>query len=69
MKTSAAITATSTIANNRTTTSLCLDKYVKNIQQANKRTAIEYQYRLSRFERYVAAKFEQRHQQQQQQNQ
>src|SRR5215211_617268 len=69
MKTSAAITATSTIANNRTTTSLCLDKYVKNIQQANKRTAIEYQYRLSRFERYVAAIFEQRHQQQQQQNQ
>ncbi|HKG31027.1 MAG TPA: hypothetical protein VKA91_07120 [Nitrososphaeraceae archaeon] len=39
MKSNPAITATGTIANNRTTTSLCLAKYVKNIQQANKRTA------------------------------
>ncbi len=69
MKTSEAITATGTVANNSTNASLSLAKYVKNIQQANKRTAIEYQYRLSRFERYIAAIFEQRHQQQQQQNQ
>jgi hypothetical protein len=55
MKTSAEITTTGTIANNRASTSLCLAKYVQNIQQAGKKTATEYQYRLSKFERYIAA--------------
>lgn len=27
--------------------------YIKNIQQANERTAAEYQYRLFRFEKYI----------------
>jgi integrase len=67
MEATAAITKTATtIANNRTTRSLYLVKYIKNIQQANKKTAIEYQYRLSRFERYILAVFEQRQEQQNQ---
>jgi|SRR5215216_262461 len=44
---------TTTTSNRRRTSSLCLAKYIKNIQQANKRTAEEYEYRLSRFEKYI----------------
>src|SRR5215211_5579821 len=44
---------TTTTSNRRRTSSLCLAKYIKNIQQANKRTAAEYEYRLSRFEKYI----------------
>src|SRR5215216_3641364 len=73
METSAVITSTTTatILDNRTTRSLCLAKYIKNIQQANKKTAIEHRYRLSRFERYIARVFEhiQQLQQKQQQHQ
>ena len=58
------MTATTT---NRKPTSLCLTKYIKNIQQANKRTALEYEYRLSKFEKYVVVAYQQ--QQYQQQNQ
>ena len=46
METSAVITATTrtdTIVDNRTTRSLCLAKYIKNIHQVNKETAIELQ--------------------------
>jgi hypothetical protein len=62
METSAVITATTrtdTIVDNRTTRSLCLAKYIKNIHQVNKKTAIEHRYRLSRFERYIVGVFEQ----------
>src|SRR5918999_3705261 len=72
METSAVITATTTtatIVDNRTTRSLCLAKYIKNIQQVNKKTAIEHRYRLSRFERYIAGVFEQIQQLQQKQQQ
>src|SRR5215217_4665765 len=72
METSAVITSTTTTAtilDNRTTRSLCLAKYIKNIQQANKKTAIEHRYRLSRFERYIAGVFEQIQQLQQKQQQ
>src|SRR5215217_1887130 len=51
MKRTAFTTATTTTS----TRSLCLAKYIKNIQQANKRTAAEYGYRLSRFEKYIVA--------------
>ena len=62
MKTTATtIAITST---NRKPTSLCLIKYIKNIQQANKRTALEYEYRLSKFEKYVVAYQQQQYQQQ-----
>src|SRR5215216_581905 len=72
METSAVITSTTTTAtilDSRTTRSLCLAKYIKNIQQANKKTAIEHRYRLSRFERYIARVFEQIQQLQQKQQQ
>jgi integrase len=57
-------TTATTITRNRRTRSLYLTKYIKNIQQANERTAVEYQYRLSKFEKYIVAS-----QQQQQRNQ
>ena|ERR671919_1035868 len=62
-------TATLTTTTTTTTTtkrprSLCLAKYIKTIQQANERTAIEYEYRLFKFEKYIAASEE--HQQPQQ---
>jgi len=47
-------TVTAITPANRKPTSLCLAKYIKNILQANKRTALEYEYRLSKFEKYVA---------------
>jgi hypothetical protein len=53
--TAATMTAAAT---NRKPTSLCLAKYIKNIQQANKRTAVEYEYRLSKFEKYVVVAYE-----------
>jgi integrase len=63
-------TATTTITaatTNRKPTSLCLTKYIKNIQQANKRTALEYEYRLSKFEKYIVA-YQQQYEQQQNQD-
>jgi integrase len=64
LKTTATTTITAT-STNRKPTSLCLTKYIKNIQQANKRTALEYEYRLSKFEKYVIA-YQQQYQQQNQ---
>ncbi|HKG70666.1 MAG TPA: hypothetical protein VKA87_02150 [Nitrososphaeraceae archaeon] len=50
-------TATTTITTTTKTTkrsrSLCLAKYIKTIQQANERTATQYEYRLSKFEKYI----------------
>ena len=65
METTTTIATTATTTSNRRIRSLCLAKYIKNIQQANARTAAEYEYRLSRFEKYIIAS----EQQQQQQNQ
>jgi integrase len=67
METAAATTMTATITSNRRARSLCLAKYIKNIQQANKKTAVEYGYRLSRFERYIVAASEEHQQPQQDQ--
>ncbi len=47
--------------------SLCIAKYINTVRQANERTAVEYQYRLSKFEKYLVVVS--REQQQQQQNQ
>src|SRR5215213_5988460 len=66
MKRSAIATATTTTSNSRAR-SLCLAKYIKNIQQANKKTATEYDYRLSRFEKYVVIASEEHQLQQQNQ--
>ncbi len=46
--------------------SLCIAKYIRTVQQANERTAVEYEYRLSKFEKYIVVHGKQ---QQQQQNQ
>ena len=67
METATTTTMTATITSNRRTRSLCLAKYIKNIQQANKKTAPEYGYRLSRFERYIVTAYEEHQQLQQDQ--
>jgi len=42
-----------TTTNNRRIRSPSLAKYIKNVQQANERTAEQYEYRLSKFEKYL----------------
>jgi hypothetical protein len=44
---------------------LCLAKYITTLQQAIKKTFVEYEYRLCKFEKYIIASEEQ----QQKQNQ
>lgn len=39
--------------NNKRIGSRYLAKYIRNVQQANKGTASQYEYRLSKFEEYV----------------
>ena len=58
-----------TITNNQRIRSHSLAKYIKNVQQANKRTAEQYEYRLCKFEKYLATVSEEEQQHQQQQNQ
>jgi hypothetical protein len=58
-------TTTATISN-RKPRSLCLTKYIKNIKHGNKRTAAEYEYRLSKFEKYIVATYQQQEYQQDQ---
>jgi integrase len=60
---------TTTIKNNQRIRSPSLAKYIKNVQQANERTAEQYEYRLSKFEKYLATLSEVEQGQQQQQNQ
>jgi hypothetical protein len=57
-----------TTTNNQRIRSPSLAKYIKNVQQANERTAEQYEYRLSKFEKYLVTVSEEQ-QQQQQQNQ
>ena len=61
-------TTMTTTTNNRRIRSASLAKYIKIVQQANERTAEQYEYRLSKFEKYLATISEEG-QQQQQQNQ
>ena len=58
----ATTTTTNTSTSNRG--SLCIAKYIKTIQQANERTAAEYEYRLSKFEKYIIATTEEQQQNQ-----
>ena len=58
-----------TTTNNQRIRSPSLAKYIKNVRQANERTAEQYEYRLSKFEKYLATVYEEEQQQQQQQNQ
>jgi len=50
MKTTTNTTTTAAATSKRRVRSLYVTKYIGNIQQANERTAEEYEYRLSRFE-------------------
>jgi hypothetical protein len=54
-----------TTTNNQRIRSPLLAKYIKNVQQANERTAEQYEYRLSKFEKYLAATVSEEEQQQQ----
>jgi integrase len=58
-----------TTTNNQRIRSPSLAKYIKNVQQANERTAEQYEYRLSKFEKYLVTVSEEQQQHQQQQNQ
>jgi integrase len=51
--------------NNRRIRSPPLAKYIKNVEQANEGTAAQYEYRLSKFEKYIVAAYKEQHQQQQ----
>jgi integrase len=66
-------TATTTTTDNKSIGgSQYLAKYIRNVQQANEATAAQYEYRLSRFEKYIAMTYKEEQQQelhQQQQNQ
>jgi integrase len=56
-----------TITNNKRIGSRYLAKYIINVQHANKGTAAQYEYRLSKFEEYVVTASEEEKQQQRQQ--
>src|SRR5215211_524823 len=60
---------TTTTTNNQRIRSPSLAKYIKNVQQANERTAEQYEYRLSKFEKYLVTVSEEEQGQQQHQNQ
>lgn len=69
--TATATIMTTTTTNNKSIGSQYLAKYIRNVQQANEAIAAQYEYRLSRFEKYIAMahKEEQQQELQQQQNQ
>jgi hypothetical protein len=46
-------TTATTTTSDRKIRSLCIAKYIKSVRQANERTAAEYEYRLSKFEKYI----------------
>src|SRR5215203_2132193 len=61
-----------TTTNNKSIGSRYLANYVRNVQQASKGTAAQYEYRLLKFEKYIMtmpSKEEERQEQQQQQDQ
>ena len=62
---------TITTTDNESTGSQYLAKYIRNVQQASEATAAQYEYRLSRFEKYIEMAYKEEQQQelhQQQQN-
>ena len=59
------MTTTTTTDNKSIGGSQYLARYIRNVQQANEATAAQYEYRLSRFEKYVAMAYKEEQQQQQ----
>jgi hypothetical protein len=68
VETTTSTTTATAATSKRRVRSLYVTKYTKNIQQANERTAEEYEYRLARFEKYIAEASEQEQQQPQNQD-
>ena len=68
MKTTITATKRNTTVDHKGIRSQYLAKYIRNVQQANKGTAAQYEYRLSKFEEYVGQASEEEPQQQQQPN-
>jgi regulator of PEP synthase PpsR (kinase-PPPase family) len=60
---------TTTTTNNESIGSRYLANYIRNVQQANEGTAAQYEYRLSKFEKYVVTASEEERQQERQQQQ
>src|SRR5829696_10125412 len=58
---------TTTTTDNKSIGSQYLAKYIRNVHQANEATAAQYEYRLSRFERYIATAYKEERQEQQDQ--
>jgi integrase len=69
--TTTATTMTTTTTNNKSIGSRYLANYIRNVQQASKGTAAQYEYRLLKFEKYVMtmSSKEERQERQQQQDQ
>ena len=55
---------TTTTTDNKSIGSQYLAKYIRNVQQANEATAAQYEYRLSKFEKYMATAYKEERQQQ-----
>ena len=63
-------TITTATTNNKSVGSRYLVNYLRSVKQANELTAVQYEYRLSKFEKYVVtASEEELQERQQQQNQ
>ena len=67
--TAATMTTTTTTTDNKSIGSQYLAEYIRNVQQANEVTAAQYEYRLSRFEKYIAMAYKEEQQQRRQQQQ
>lgn len=60
-------TATTTTTNNKSVGSRYLANYLRSVKQANELTAVQYEYRLSKFEKYVVTASEEELEERQQQ--
>ena len=63
------MTTITTTTNNKSVGSRYLANYLRSVKQANELTAVQYEYRLSKFEKYVVTASEEELQERQQQNQ
>jgi integrase len=67
--TTATTMTTNTTTNNKSIESRYLANYIRNVQQASKGTAAQYEYRLLKFEKYVVSMASEEEQQERQQRQ
>ena len=62
-------TITTAVSNNKSIGSRYLANYLRSVKQANESTAVQYEYRLSKFEKYIVTASEEEVQERQQQQQ